>query len=56
MTCGLPVSMTGLRIRVQNTDGSTYVEEILVWDPPTRIPMKLHEFSPPLGGLADHFM
>ena len=48
-------SMTGSRIRVQNTDGSTHLEEILSWDLDDSILMKLHEFSPPLGRLASHF-
>lgn len=49
-------TMTGSRIRVQNTDGSSHVEEILAWDPGDHILMKLHEFTPPLGRLASHFI
>ena len=48
--------MIGSRIAVQNTDGSTHIEEIYRWEPEKTIGMKLHEFSPPLNKLATHFM
>ena len=47
--------MVGSRIHVRNTDGSTHIEEILVWDPPERLLLKLREFSRPLSRLADYF-
>lgn len=48
-------NMVGSRIRVQNRDGSSHVEEIYHWLPGREIGMKLHEFSPPLSRLASHF-
>jgi ribosome-associated toxin RatA of RatAB toxin-antitoxin module len=48
--------MTGSRIQVHNTDGSSHVETIEVWQPPETITLRLHEFSPPISRLADHFL
>lgn len=48
--------MVGSKIWVKNTDGSQHVEEILLWKGDREILMKLHEFSPPLKGIASHFM
>ncbi|MEM8892422.1 MAG: SRPBCC family protein [Bacteroidota bacterium] len=48
--------MVGSKIKVRNTDGSQHVEEILLWEADREILMKLHEFSPPLKGIASHFM
>lgn len=48
--------MSGSRIRVHNSDGSSHVETIEVWQPPEQIVMRLHEFTPPLSRLADHFL
>lgn len=48
-------NMVGSRIRVQNTDGSTHVEEITVWEPGVQVAMRLGEFTPPLCYLATHF-
>lgn len=48
-------NMVGSCIRVQNTDGSTHVEEITVWEPGARVAMRLGEFAPPLCHLATHF-
>ena len=48
--------VVGSRIQVQNTDGSTHVEEIITWDVPQRIAVKFVEFQPPLRYLADHFI
>ena len=47
--------MVGSRIRVQNTDGSTHVEEITAWEPGVQVAMRLGEFTPPLCHLAHHF-
>lgn len=48
--------IVGTRIRVQNTDGSSHVEEIIQWDVPGRIAVKFGEFQPPLSHLATHFI
>jgi hypothetical protein len=48
--------MTGSRIGVTNEDGSTHQEDILAWEPGTRVLIKLHGFSAPVSGLADHFI
>ena len=47
--------VVGTRIRVQNRDGSSHVEEILEWDPSCSIVMQLSEFSPPLSPLVYRF-
>ena len=49
-------NMVGSRIKVINTDGSSHIEEILAWHPGQSVVMKLHNFSPPLSHLADHFL
>ena len=49
-------TMIGSRIKVQNTDGTSHVEEIIEWDPTQKIAMKFQEFSPPLKHLASHFI
>ena len=48
-------AVIGSRIRVVNTDGSTHVEEITVWDPEYRLALRMADFSRPLSGLATHF-
>jgi hypothetical protein len=48
--------MLGSRIRVQNTDGSGHVEEIVAWQLGEKVSMKLYEFTPPLNRLASHFI
>lgn len=48
-------AIVGTIIRVTNTDGSQHVEEILEWDPPRRLKMRLHGFSAPLSRLATAF-
>ena len=47
--------MLGSIIRVQSSDGSTYIEEIYQWIDGERIAMKFHDFSPPLSSIATHF-
>lgn len=42
----------GTRIRVQNTDGSSHVEEIVEWEPQRRLRLRMAEFSAPLSWLA----
>ena len=44
--------VVGSRIRVQNTDGSSHVEEITGWDLPTSLQLRMAEFSVPLTWLA----
>lgn len=46
----------GSRIRVQNTDGTSHVEEIIEWDLERRIALKFQDFTPPLRNLASHFI
>ena len=45
----------GSRIRVTNTDGSSHVEEIVEWQPGSRVTLHLKEFSAPLARLATAF-
>ena len=45
----------GTRIRVNNLDGSSHVEEITEWQPDQRIRLEMKEFSPPLSRLASGF-
>lgn len=47
--------MIGSRIRVRNTDGSSHVEEIYVWEVGQKIAIKMDEFTPPLSRLAAYF-
>lgn len=49
--------LVGSRIRVQNTDGSTHVEEIIEWDEARKLSLKFQEFSTPLlGAIASQFI
>ena len=48
--------VVGTRIRVENTDGTRHVEEILTWQPTTCLRLRLADFSPPLSRIADHFI
>lgn len=49
-------NMVGSQIRVRNRDGSEHIEEIIVWEPGSRVIMQLHGFTPPLSRLATHFI
>ena len=49
-------NIVGSRIKVQNTDGSSHVEEIVEWDVVNRVALKFQEFQPPLKHLATHFL
>ncbi len=49
------LEIVGSKIRVQNTDGSSHVEEIVQWNLPQCLQMQLKEFSPPLNRLASYF-
>lgn len=44
--------IVGTRIRVTNRDGSTHVEEIVAWDLPRTVRLRMGGFSPPLSSLA----
>ena len=46
----------GSRIKVQNKDGSSHVEEIIEWDSANRIALRFQEFDSPLQNLATHFI
>ncbi|REK18337.1 MAG: SRPBCC family protein [Planctomycetota bacterium] len=47
--------LVGTRIRVENTDGSRHVEQIVAWQPGERLTLHLQEFSPPVSRLAERF-
>lgn len=51
-----PPEIVGSRIRVQNKDGSSHVEEIIEWDVDNRIALRFQEFKSPLKNLATHFI
>ena len=44
--------VVGTRFHVTNLDGSSYVEEIVEWQPNHRLRLQMKEFSPPLSRLA----
>lgn len=47
--------VVGTRIRATNCDGSSHVEEIIVWDLPGRLQLRVQDFSVPVSRLASHF-
>jgi hypothetical protein len=49
-------ALVGSRIKVQNTDGSSHIEEIIEWDVTNKVAMKFQEFDSPLKQLASHFI
>lgn len=49
-------NVVGSRIRVTNLNGSTHVEEIVVWQPSLRLQLQMKDFSKPLSGLASGFV
>ena len=49
-------NIIGSRIRVTNQDGSTHVEEIVIWRPDQRLQLHMQNFSPPLSRLATGFV
>jgi hypothetical protein len=49
-------ALVGSKIKVQNKDGSTHVEEIIHWDVENRIALRFQEFQPPLQNFATHFI
>lgn len=48
--------IVGSRIKVQNKDGSSHIEEIIEWDVTKRIALRFQEFNSPLQNLATHFI
>ncbi len=48
--------VVGSRIKVQNNDGSSHIEEIIEWDVANRIQLKFQEFNSPLKHLTTHFI
>jgi hypothetical protein len=48
--------VVGRQIRVTNMDGSSHVEEIVTWEPESRMRLRMASFSAPLSRLADYFM
>jgi hypothetical protein len=48
--------VVGTKIRVTNTDGSSHIEEIVEWNPGSRIRLRMREFSAPLSRLAIEFL
>ena len=48
--------LVGSRINVQNTDGSSHVEEIIEWDVDNKVALRFQEFDSPLKHLATHFV
>lgn len=49
-------NVVGTQIEVVNLDGSSHVEEIIMWRPGSTITMHMSEFSPPLSRFASHFL
>ncbi len=48
--------IVGTQIHVTNLDGSSHVEEIVVWQPACRLQMRMQSFSAPLSYLATSFV
>ncbi len=48
--------LVGSRIKVQNDDGSSHIEEIIEWNVAERIALRFQEFNSPLQILATHFI
>lgn len=48
--------MVGSRIKVQNKDGSSHVEEIIEWNVVNKVALRFQEFDSPLKHLATHFV
>ena len=46
----------GSRIRVQNKDGSSHIEEITEWDVKNKVSFRFQEFNSPLKKFASHFI
>jgi hypothetical protein len=48
--------LVGSRIKVENTDGSSHVEEIIEWDVVNKVALRFQDFDLPLKRLATHFI
>ena len=48
--------MVGSRIQVQNTDGTSHIEEIIEWDVQRRVVLRMQGFGAPLKHIATHFI
>lgn len=48
--------VVGSRIKVQNNDGSSHVEEIIEWDTANKIALRFQEFDSPLKNITTHFI
>jgi hypothetical protein len=48
--------VVGSRIRVLNRDGSRHLEEIVHWEPASRVALRMGDFTPPLSLLAREFL
>jgi hypothetical protein len=49
-------NLVGSRIRVKNTDGSSHIEEIIEWNPASKVAFRFQEFQSPLRHLASYFV
>jgi hypothetical protein len=49
-------AVVGSRIAVQNSDGSSHVEEITRWEPQSHVQLTFYGFSPPLCYVAGRFV
>jgi len=47
--------IVGSRFTVENNDGSHHTEEIVAWELPRRMQIRIQEFSPPVSRLAERF-
>jgi hypothetical protein len=48
--------MVGSLIQVQNTDGTSHIEEIIEWDVQRRVALRMQGFGTPLKHIATHFI
>ena len=48
--------LVGSRIKVQNKDGSSHIEEIIEWDTDNKVALRFQEFNSRLQYLATHFV
>lgn len=49
-------AVVGSRIKVQNTDGSSHIEEVIEWDAANKVALRFQEFTPPVKHLATQFI
>lgn len=48
--------VVGSRIKVQNKDGSSHLEEIVEWDLVNRVALRFQDFESPVRHFATHFV